>query len=210
MKYSNANPYLIGITGGSASGKTSFLLALKEKFRTSQVCVISLDNYYKPLHQQPRDINDQPNFDIPESIDVEAFIHDLDKLKLGEAYERQEYTFNNSNTEPKIIIHQPAPIIIVEGLFIFYIQSVFDKLDLRLFVDAHHDIKWERRLRRDVTERNISEETVKYQWENHVMPSYREYLEPYIQNADVVILNNHNFERSLQMVVNHLKTILNQ
>lgn len=210
MKYSNENPYLIGITGGSASGKTSFLLALKENFTSGQVCVISLDNYYKPLHQQPRDLNDQPNFDIPESIDVQAFIDDLEKLKAGHNYQRTEYVFNNTDVKPRTINHQPAPIIIVEGLFIFYIQKVFDKLDLRLFVDAHHDIKLERRLRRDVTERNISEETVRYQWENHVMPSYREYLEPYIQNADVVILNNHNFERSLQMVVNHMKVVLNQ
>ena len=95
-------------------------------------------------------------------------------------------------------------------MFLFHHTVGTDKLDLRLFVDAHHDIKLERRLRRDVTERNISEETVRYQWENHVMPSYREYLEPYIQNADVVILNNHNFERSLQMVVNHMKVVLNQ
>lgn len=210
MKYSNENPYLIGITGGSASGKTSFLLALKENFTSGQVCVISLDNYYKPLHQQPRDLNDQPNFDIPESIDVQAFIDDLENLKAGHNYQRTEYVFNNTDVKPRTINHQPAPIIIVEGLFIFYIQKVFDKLDLRLFVDAHHDIKLERRLRRDVTERNISEETVRYQWENHVMPSYREYLEPYIQNADVVILNNHNFERSLQMVVNHMKVVLNQ
>lgn len=210
MKYSNENPYLIGITGGSASGKTSFLLALKENFTSGQVCVISLDNYYKPLHQQPRDLNDQPNFDIPESIDVQAFIDDLEKLKAGHNYQRTEYVFNNTDVKPRTINHQPAPIIIVEGLFIFYIQKVFDKLDLRLFVDAHHDIKLERRLRRDVTEWNISEETVRYQWENHVMPSYREYLEPYIQNADVVILNNHNFERSLQMVVNHMKVVLNQ
>ncbi len=201
-------PYIVGITGGSASGKTSFLNALKNGFSEEEVCLISFDNYYKPLAQVPLDNNGQPNFDEPESLDIEAFTNDLIKLKNGESYERAEYNFNVAHWIPKIIKHHSAKIIIVEGLFIFSEPDILKHLDLRIFVDAKDDIRWQRRVHRDLNERNVDEETSKYQWQNHVEPSECKYLIPFKEVADIIILNNTSFDVGLQIIRNHFKQII--
>lgn len=201
-------PYIVGITGGSASGKTSFLNALKEGFTPEEVCLISFDNYYKPLAQVPLDNNGRPNFDEPESLDIEAFVSDLEKLKNGESYERAEYNFNVENWIPKIINHRSAKIIIVEGLFIFSEPDILKHLNLRIYVDANDVLRWHRRVNRDRDERNVDDATSKYQWDNHVEPSEKKYLIPYKEIADIIILNNTSFQVGLEIVKNHFKQIL--
>ncbi len=198
-------PYIVGITGGSASGKTSFLKALKDGFSPEEVCLISFDNYYKPLAQIPLDNNGQPNFDEPEALDIEGFINDLSKLKNGQAYERKEYTFNNENVIPEYIKQNPARIIIVEGLFIFSEPEIVKHLNLRIFVDAKDELRWNRRITRDRVERNIDDETSIYQWHNHVIPSYTKYLVPYKEIADIIVLNNTSFDVGLQILRDHFK-----
>lgn len=198
-------PYIVGITGGSASGKTSFLNSLKDGFSKEEVCLISFDNYYKPLAQIPLDNNGQPNFDEPEALDIESIVNDLVKLKKGESYERAEYNFNVENWIPKIIKHDSAKIIIVEGLFIFSEPQIRKHLDLRIFVDAAHEVRWQRRVKRDLSERNVDETTSKYQWQNHVAPSENKYLVPYKEIADIIILNNSSFDVGLQIIKNHFK-----
>jgi uridine kinase len=198
-------PYIVGITGGSASGKTSFLNALKEGFPEQEVCLISFDNYYKPLAQIPLDNNGQPNFDEPEALDIEAFVTDLVKLKNGGSYERAEYNFNVPSRERKIIRHHSARIIIVEGLFIFSEPEILKHLDLRIYVDAKEDLRWNRRVTRDRTERQVDDETSRYQWQNHVEPSENKYLRPYKDIADIIILNNTSFDTGLQILKHHFK-----
>jgi uridine kinase len=198
-------PYIVGITGGSASGKTSFLKALKDGFSHDEVCLISFDNYYKPLAQIPLDNNGQPNWDEPEALDMEDFIQDLVKLRNGESYERQEYTFNNANTVPKIIKQNSAKIIIVEGLFIFSEPEIVKHLNLRIFLDARDDLRLDRRIMRDREERNIDNETSIYQWHHHVVPSHKKYLVPYKDIADIIVLNNTSFDVGLQLLRDHFK-----
>ena len=198
-------PYIVGITGGSASGKTSFLNALKEGFTQEEVCLISFDNYYKPLVHIPLDTNGQPNFDEPEALDIEAVVNDLVKLKNGESYERAEYNFNVANWIPKTLKHHSAKIIIVEGLFIFSEPEILKHLNLRIYIDAKDDLRWHRRVHRDSTERSVDAKTSKYQWQNHVEPSESKYLIPYKEIADIIILNNTSFDVGLQIVKNHFK-----
>jgi len=202
------HPYIVGITGGSASGKTSFLNALKEGFTAGEVCLISFDNYYKPLPQIPLDNNGQPNFDEPESLDIEAFVNDLLKLKSGISYERAEYNFNMEHVIPKTIKNSPAKIIIVEGLFIFSEPEILKHLNLRIFVDANHEIRWNRRVTRDRTERNVDDETSRYQWKHHVEPSEHKYLVPFKETADIIILNNTSFDVGLRIIRDHFKQII--
>lgn len=201
-------PYIVGITGGSASGKTSFLNALKEGFPDNEVCLISFDNYYKPLPQIPLDNNGQPNFDEPQALDIDAFVSDLEKLKKGASYERAEYNFNIPGVVPKIIKHHSARIIIVEGLFIFSEPEILKHLNLRIYVDANHEIRWNRRVNRDRNERNVMDEMSRYQWKHHVEPSESKYLIPYKEIADIIILNNTSFKVGLQLVTDHFKQYL--
>lgn len=204
----DGKPYLVGITGGSASGKTLFLKSLKEKFGADEICFISQDDYYKPLDQQVRDENGEVNFDLPESVDLPRFHADLLNLAAGKTIKKQSYNFNNPNEPVEWLDFNPAPIIIIEGLFIFYYNDIFDMLSLKLFVDADEDLKLQRRLQRDVTERNIPQDLVLYQWQYHVQPAFQKYLSPYREMADIIILNNSHFTTSLQVVENHFKTLL--
>jgi uridine kinase len=199
-------PYLVGIVGGSASGKTSFIKHLSMAFDEDQLCVISQDHYYIPREQQQRDEQGHLNFDLPSSIDRERFFQDLVKLASGEEIFVEEYTFNNPNKTPELIRYKPAPIIIMEGLFIFHYTEILDMLDLKVYLHADEEIKLKRRIFRDATERGYPEETVLYQWHNHVMPAYKQYLEPYKAYSDIVINNNVTYDKGLEVLVNHLKS----
>ncbi|TNE80398.1 MAG: uridine-cytidine kinase [Bacteroidetes bacterium] len=203
-------PYLVGITGGSASGKTSFIQSLKEAFGSKDLCLVSQDNYYRPREVQQRDDQGQINFDLPTSINVENFLTDLENLKSGHSIEIKEYLFQNEEKTPQLICMEAAPIIVVEGLFIFHYEQIFKQLDLKIFIDANDDIKLDRRIRRDVDERGVSKEIVLYQWQQHVVPSYQKYLLPYKEAADIVINNNEHFLTSLEVIKNHFQKILHK
>ncbi len=203
------NYYLIGIAGGSASGKTYFLQSIRKVFQHNEVCIISQDDYYRPVEEQTRDENGEINFDLPESINTEAFIQDVTKLAGGNTISKTEYTFNQPGIEGKNIEFYPAPVIVVEGLFIFHIASIKKMLDLKIFMDSRDDIKLNRRLDRDVRERGISRETILYQWHNHVYPSYKQYLLPYKDEADIIVTNNYAFDKGLELIIDHIHSILN-
>jgi uridine kinase len=201
-------PYIVGISGGSASGKTSFLKHLGEAMPTNNLCIVSQDNYYRPKDQQLRDENGQINFDLPTSIDRAAFHADMQRLMRGESIRIKEYTFNNAAREVQEIEMHPAPILIMEGLFIFHYAEIRDALDLKVYIDARDEIKLERRLKRDRDERGYEHDVVLYQWNNHVMPSYMQFLRPYRDEADIIVTNNSNYDRGLDVLKNHLAMVL--
>ena len=204
----NWEPYIIGIAGGSASGKTSFLKDLKDKMPKGSVCVISQDNYYKPKEEQQTDENGEVNFDLPESIDRNHFYDDLKKLRQGDTIKIKEYTFNNNDKKPGHLLVKPSPVIVMEGLFIFHYEEIKKALDLRIYIDAHESVKLERRIKRDSQERGYPEKTVRYQWDNHVMPSYKKFLRPYRDDCHIIITNNSHYTKGLQVLTNHLTSLL--
>jgi uridine kinase len=197
-------PYLVGISGGSASGKTSFLNALKKRFPENQLCIISQDNYYKLAFEHQLDENGHINFDLPECLDLEAFAEDISKLHRGESIQRHEYRFQHEDQKGDLLTFDPTPIIVCEGLFIFYYERIFKQFDLKIFISAEEEIAFQRRIKRDVAERNISEDFVLYQWKNHVLPSYRKYLLPFVAQADMIINNNTHFDNSLMVIADYL------
>ncbi len=193
-------PYIIGITGGSGSGKTLLLNKLRLHFDAKSVTCISQDDYYMPREFQLVDKNGQHNFDRPESIDYEHFATDLKGLSEGKEVEKEEYTFNNPDATPKKIIKRPAPVILVEGIFIFHYQKVAELIDLKVFIDAKDYIKLQRRLKRDREERGYDADDVLYKYENHIMPSFQKYIAPYKESADLIIPNNAGFDNALDVL----------
>jgi uridine kinase len=186
-----ARPFIIGIAGGSGSGKTFFLNCFLEHFRADEVCLVSQDDYYYPVASgMTKEENKLYNFDLPKTINSEQFIADINKLINGEIVYKEEYTFNNPDIVPKILEIKPAPILIVEGLFIFHFTEIAEKLDLKIFIDADEEIALSRRLKRDLEERGYSHEDAMYKWINHVVPAYKEYLLPYRDKCHQVIVNN--------------------
>lgn len=198
-------PYFVGITGGSASGKTFFLRALLDSFTPEEICLVSQDNYYKPRHEQPLDENGVHNFDTPQSIDYEQYARDLEALKEGRTVTRQEYTFNNPNAVPGQLEFRPAPVILVEGIFVFYFPELTRHLDLKIFIEAEEHIKLKRRIVRDQVERGYDLEDVLYRYERHVAPTYNKYIKPFKSEADLVVPNNWGFEKALDVIKTFIK-----
>jgi|SRR5690606_108516 len=183
-------PYVIGIAGSSGSGKTFFLKSFLNHFKDSDITLISQDDYYIPANTKTQEENRLYNFDLPTAIDRDAFYKDIKDLFDGKTIYKEEYTFNNPNIKPKMLEIKPAPILIVEGLFIFHYEEVNNLLDYRIFLDANEDVALERRRKRDLLERGYDHDDVMYKWINHVVPSYNTYLLPYKEITDKVIINN--------------------
>jgi len=198
-------PYLIGICGGSGSGKTSFIRRLRQSFSDEQVCILSQDDYYLPREQQHRDPQGEWNFDLPKSIDKKKFRLDIQKLMAGETVAIEEYVFNNPNATPKTLVFKPAPVIIVEGLFVFHYKKIAALLDLKVFINAKENLKVIRRIMRDQVERGYPLDDVLYKYQHHVLPSYERFILPYKEDADIVVNNNHNFERGLEVLEGFLR-----
>lgn len=190
------SPYIIGITGGSGSGKTRFLNGLLKQFSANEVCLVSQDNYYKPRDEQPVDQQGIKNFDLPESIDFDSYKDDILTLKKGNPVDRKEYTFNNPAATPRQLKLEPAPVIVVEGIFVLHYREIAQLLDLKVFIDAKDHIKLKRRIIRDEQERGYDLNDVLYRYEYHVMPTYEKYIEPYLSEADVIIPNHIDFQEA--------------
>jgi len=185
-------PFIIGIAGGSGSGKTFFLNCFLHHFKNDEVTLVSQDDYYIHAGEMTQEENKLYNFDLPSTIDDEQFLHDIKKLIKGEVVYKKEYNFNNPLAIVKILEINPAPIIIVEGLFILHFKEIGALLDHSIFIEAEESVALERRVKRDGMERGYSEEDVVYKWVNHVMPSYQEFLIPYREQCHRIISNNTN------------------
>ena len=198
-------PYIIGITGGSGSGKTCIVRDLMTAM-ADEVTFLSQDDYYIPREQQVFDDEGVQNFDLPTSINIQAFVVDMKKLIAGKTVTRTEYVFNNENATPRDLIFEPTSVLIVEGLFILHVPEIVELLDLSIFVHARDDQKISRRIVRDQIERNYPLEDVLYRYEHHVMPSYLDYILPYKDIADLVINNNVTYDHALEVIKTFIKS----
>jgi len=188
----NKKPFVIGIAGGSGSGKTFFLNCFLHHFKQDEVTLVSQDDYYIPAGDMSQEENKLYNFDLPSTIDSQQFLKDIKQLLDGEVVYKKEYSFNNPLAVVKILEIKSAPIIIVEGLFILHFKEISDLLDHTIFVDADEQVALDRRVKRDGLERGYPEDDVIYKWHNHVVPAYKEYLLPYREACNKVVMNNTN------------------
>jgi len=200
----SSKSYIIGISGGSGSGKTTFVNSLASRISADRMTILTMDNYYYPREQQQQDSKGVKNFDLLESIDISAFKNDLRTLSEGKELKLTEYVFNNEKATARDLIIKPAPVIIVEGLFVFSDPELFDMIDLRIIINAKDVIKVIRRIHRDKVERNYPVEDVIYRYQHHVLPSYEKYIEPYLDSVDLIINNNENFDTSLMLLADHI------
>lgn len=195
---------IIGICGGSGSGKTTLLKRLAAFYGELQPTIFSMDNYYLPIGEQFLDENGEVNFDLPTALDKERLVRDLQDLKEGKSVEVKEYHFNAPPNKSVLITLDPSTIIIVEGLFLFQYEEVNKLLDFSIFMDVDPMVQLDRRLYRDQETRGYSREAILYQWNNHVVPCYEQYLSPYVHLADFVFENDQNadleFERLIQVL----------
>lgn len=203
-------PLIVGISGGSGSGKTRFAANLKASFDEGQVEIFTLDNYYLPIEQQPVDELGEANFDMPQSFDRKKLQEDLLQLKAGKDLLIPQYDFNiNRGGQPKMITVKACPIIIVEGLFTFYFEELSPAIDLKLFVEAPIWLMMKRRIERDEFERGYGDlKATLDRYERHVIPAFNEFVLPTREDADIIIPNHSNFEKGLSVVTNHLKSLL--
>src|SRR5690606_15142053 len=154
---------------------------------------------------QPLDDMGIPNFDTPESIDFEQYAADIRKIQQGEEVVRQEYTFNNPNKTPKMLTFRPAPVVLVEGIFVLYYPELANLLGLRVCIDAKDYVKVKRRILRDKIGRGDGLAGVLYRYEKHVMPTYEKYTEPFKHDADLIVPNNRGFDKALDIIKSYLK-----
>ncbi len=202
------NPFTIGITGGSGSGKTHFINSLFERFSSEEMCLLSQDHYYKPITEQLIDEQGIENFDLPTSFQREAFKIDIQKLKNGETVQKMEYTFNKPRSQAETLAFKPAPILVIEGLFVQYFPEIEELLDFKIFIEAKDHLKLTRRIRRDNEERGYDLNDVLYRYQNHVMPIYESLIVPLKDQADLIIPNNRHFEKALDFVTLAIKAKL--
>ncbi|MDI1235384.1 MAG: uridine kinase [bacterium] len=200
---------LIGLSGISGSGKTYLINLLKQKLG-DRLSIISSDNYYKSIEFQNLDANGFHNFDLPEGINEQAFLNDIIELSNGQTLIRKVYNFNNPNAKKQFIEIKSAPLLIVEGLFIYHYQAIADLLEYKIFIDIDSETALKRRIERDEKERGMTKETVEYQWSQHVMPGYEAYVRPHFDKANLIISNQHNSDDAFKKLEISLNQLLNK
>lgn len=198
--------YVVGVAGGSGSGKTSLVRSLCRELPEGMVTVVSQDDYYHPQEFQAIDPNGKLNYDLPGAVDLDGLARDLEQLIGGATVYRKEYTFNQAGREARSIELRQAPIILVEGLFVMHHLGIRELFDLSVFIEASEPAQLERRLRRDAMERGYGRDEVMYQWEHHVLPAYRRFLLPYRALCDLHVVNEGSFTRASQVLVDHLRS----
>jgi uridine kinase len=199
---------IIGICGGSGSGKTTLLRRIANQYSQMKPTVFSMDNYYKPLKEQQRDKNGEVNFDLPTALNKEQMILDIEKLMSGKSIEVIEYHFNAHSNSQSLITLEPSQLLIIEGLFVFEYQELNKLLDYSIFVEVDLDVQLDRRLYRDQETRGYSHEAILYQWNNHVLPCYKNYLQPYKESADFCFLNDNQHELEFERLKEELSSLL--
>ncbi|HVF47307.1 MAG TPA: uridine kinase [Pyrinomonadaceae bacterium] len=178
---------IIGICGGTGSGKTTIARAIVDAVGAKKVVLVEQDSYYRNLADMPLDERHQANFDHPDSIDSEMLVNHLLRLKQGLKVEMPLYDFKTHTRSNKIETIEPKPVVIVEGILIFAEPRILDLLDVRVFVDTPDDVRFIRRLQRDMSERGRSVDSVIGQYYRTVRPMHHEFVEPSKRYADIII-----------------------
>lgn len=201
---------IIGICGGTGSGKTTIARALVEAVGESNVVLVEQDSYYRNLADMPLDERHQANFDHPDSIDSDMLVNHLVRLKQGLSIEMPLYDFRTHTRSDEIETIEPRPVVIVEGILIFAEPRVLDLLDVRVFVDTPDDVRLMRRLRRDITERGRTFERTLEQYERTIRPMHFEFVEPSKRHADIIIPEGGQMGVSVDLLCGLVRDKLNK
>ena len=198
---------IIGIAGGTGSGKTTITRKIMQNFG-GEVSVVYHDNYYKEHHNMSYEERSKLNYDHPNAFDTELMISDLKKLKNGETVHSPTYDYTIHDRAQKTVTVKPAKVIIVEGILIFENKELCDLMDIKIFVDTDADVRILRRIVRDVRDRGRSLESVVNQYINTVKPMHEQFVEPSKRKADVIIPEGGHNQVALEMVMERVRAHL--
>ena len=178
---------IIGICGGTASGKTIFAKQIVKIVGANSIVYLEHDAYYRGLKELPPALQRTRNFDHPDSLDNDLFIAHLKQLQANQPIERPVYDFTTHSRTAKVIVIQPKPIILVDGILIFAVKKLRKMFDIKVFIDASSDIRLARRLQRDISERGRTPESVLEQYMQTVRPMHNKFVKPSKKYADIII-----------------------
>ena len=178
---------IIGICGGTGSGKTTVANRLLESTRADEVVFIQQDSYYRNITDLPLDYRHIANFDHPDALDNDLLVNHVRRLRAGEAVDLPLYDFKTHTRMNETRHVEPQPIVIVEGILIFSDPRLLEQMDIKVFVDTPDDVRFIRRLRRDLAERGRTVESVIEQYIATVRPMHMQFVEPSKRHADVII-----------------------
>jgi len=180
-------PFLIGIAGGTGSGKTSVARRIYESLHVESAAFLDYDAYYKELGHLSLEERQRINFDHPDSLDVELFIEHLQRLIAGQPMEKPVYDFTRHTRAERTVRVEPRDVVLVDGILLFADERLREMFDLKIFVDTEADVRFIRRLRRDIEERGRSLESIIDQYLKTVRPMHFEFVEPTKRYADVIL-----------------------
>jgi uridine kinase len=199
---------IIGICGGTGSGKTTVAQKIIESIGEANVAYLQQDSYYRNLGDMPIDVRHQVNFDHPDAFDNDLLINHLESLRAGESIERPIYDFVTHARKPDTLVMTPLPVIIVEGILIFFDARMRRLMDIRIFVDCDADIRFIRRLKRDLRERGRTVESVIEQYLTTVRPMHLQFVEPSMRYADIILPEGGFNEAGIDLITGKIRSVL--
>lgn len=200
-------PVIIGLAGGTGSGKSTITDAIRSEVK-NQITLIPQDSYYKNFGLLPPEKRNKINYDHPDSFDNELLIEHLKLLKKNIPLQKPIYDFKTHSRIDKTILIKPSRIIIVEGILIFENEQLRELMDIKIFIDTDADIRILRRIERDIKERGRSLESVILQYRNTVQPMHIEFVEPSKRYADIIIPEGGSNKIGINMIVTKIRNIL--
>lgn len=201
-------PITIGVAGGTGSGKTTVALNILEQVGFDKIAYISHDSYYRDSSSLPMTEREQLNFDHPDSLENELLIEHIKKLQLNEAVEIPTYDFKTHSRTTETRRVEPQQVIMIDGILIFADKKLRELMDVKIFVDTDADIRFIRRLQRDIKERGRSTESVVKQYLSTVRPMHMEFVEPSKRFCDVIIPEGGFNEVAVEMIAARIKSLL--
>ncbi len=201
-------PIIIGIAGGTGSGKTTIANVILERVGADHIAFLPHDAYYKDISELPRAQRDLINFDHPDSLETSLLVDHLKALKQGKAIQAPIYDFTQHARTKETNLIEPQVVILVEGILVFSEPALREIFDVKIFVDTPPDIRFIRRLQRDIIERGRTVESVINQYETTVRPMHLEFVEPSKRHADVIIPEGGLNTVAMDMVVARIESLL--
>lgn len=192
MRRPTHSPFVIGVAGGSGSGKSTVTREVLKSIGPEMAAVVMQDDYYLDQTHIASEERPKTNYDHPDAFDWPLMMQHVDTLRRGERIEMPEYDFSLHNRSSKTLTVKPAPVIVIEGLFALYEPALCDMMSLKIFVDTAPDVRFIRRLQRDIAERGRSTESVIAQYMSTVRPMHKQFIEPTKRNADVILPHGAN------------------
>jgi uridine kinase len=203
-------PVVIGVTGGSGSGKTSVTKAIYESFKGHSILMIEQDYYYKDQSDLPFEERLKTNYDHPLAFDNDLLIEHLEKLLRFESIEKPVYDYSLHTRSEKIIPVEPKDVIILEGILVLEDERLRNLMDIKLYVDTDADLRIIRRLMRDIKDRGRTMDSVIEQYVNVVRPMHNQFIEPTKRYADIIIPEGGHNHVAIDLMVTKIQTILEQ